>query len=489
VTTRTPPINASKQKVSSPRKSTTLLREEIAVVRQSFVSLVKDDPQSQMAPIRAMARMVSAVEAECIQRNYPSKLIREEVVNRTIGDVNLRYVVEHDERYDYRTLADDLGIALPGENIGGVVASGERYLYLRERMQVHERTLLARSIDLHMYDLAGVGNLLLREWLAEDQLSQWGLSFTPQQVLLSNGSLDGLDKTMRGLRNSRWSGPADSVAVLFPAPGFNVPEWQAKSLGLAIHRVHTSAEAGYKLTAEQLREALQHHPEIRGVYLTLSNNPTAFSYSPQELQALLATVTEYPDVLVLADMAYTGTGDIAEEQARLHAFQQSGALLQTIFCWSLSKVFTMTGDRFGYLCVGDATLAPLLGVSWVNGIAALPAEWQLRFLAFYELLRQHPQLRPKISALYTLRRAALVRQLQRINKREHLFARLNLDDGGTVYNWSQLQPDCDVFSLFARTGIAGVPGAAFGYDNDHIRFSIGIMPVPGWEDVARAESK
>jgi hypothetical protein len=26
-----------------------------------------------------------------------------------------------------------------------------------------------------------------------------------------------------------------------------------------------------------------------------------------------------------------------------------------------------------------------------------------------------------------------------------------------------------------------VPGTAFGYDADHVRFSVGIEPVPGWE--------
>jgi aspartate/methionine/tyrosine aminotransferase len=50
-----------------------------------------------------------------------------------------------------------------------------------------------------------------------------------------------------------------------------------------------------------------------------------------------------------------------------------------------------------------------------------------------------------------------------------------------VYNWSQLRADKTVFDLFGLTGIAGVPGNAFGYSSDHIRLSIGIVPVPGWE--------
>jgi aspartate/methionine/tyrosine aminotransferase len=91
--------------------------------------------------------------------------------------------------------------------------------------------------------------------------------------------------------------------------------------------------------------------------------------------------------------------------------------------------------------------------------------------------------------LYALRRRALIHQLQTFNDAEHLFQRINLDDGGTIYNWSQLRTGQDALSVFARTGIAGVPGAAFGYSNDHVRFSVGIEPVPGWEQFIGASSE
>ena len=42
----------------------------------------------------------------------------------------------------------------------------------------------------------------------------------------------------------------------------------------------------------------------------------------------------------------------------------------------------------------------------------------------------------------------------------------------------QLRPGEDAFSLFEKTGIAGVPGSGFGYTDDYVRFSIGVIPVP-----------
>ena len=456
-------------------------RAAIRTLRQEYATREGLDPQAELAPIRAMARMVAATEAECAARGYDPQIVRREIVNRTIGDVNVRKIEEHDATWDYRSLADDLGIAFPHENVNGYVASGKTYLALRRRMMLLEEALFARGWDVHLYDLAGVGNPLLREWIARDQQRTWGLSFSPEQIFLATGSIDALDKSLRGLRVTRWAGPADAVTLLFPTPSFNIPEWQARTWGINVVHVPTRPEHHYKLTPDELLAVLRQHPESRGIYLILSNNPSTYSYSPQELCSLLPVIDAHPDMLVLADMAYTGTGPMDDERARVHAFAAMGMLPRTLFFWSLSKVYTMTGDRFGWVSVGDPTLAPLLRVSWMNGNATLPAEWQLRFMAFFEHIQHHPELRDKVSALYALRRKALIHQLRTLNDDHQLFQRINLDDGGTIYNWSQLSKGQDVFSVFARTGIAGVPGTAFGYGTDHVRFSLGIEPVPGWE--------
>jgi hypothetical protein len=227
-------------------------RASIRAMCQEYADSARHDPQATLAPIRAMARMVSALQ-----------VVREVISNRTIGDVNPRLIVEHDARYDYRSLADDLGIAFPQENINGYVSSGETYLALRARMRDQEEALFARGWDLHMYDLAGVGNPTLRQWIA------WGLSFAPDQIFLSTGSLDGLDKSLRGLRATRWDGPANAATLLFPTPSFDVPEWQARSLGVNVVRVPAQPEHHYKLTPDELLDALRRHPEARGIYLLL----------------------------------------------------------------------------------------------------------------------------------------------------------------------------------------------------------------------------
>jgi aspartate/methionine/tyrosine aminotransferase len=112
-------------------------------------------------------------------------------------------------------------------------------------------------------------------------------------------------------------------------------------------------------------------------------------------------------------------------------------------------------------------------------MASLPADWQLRFMAYVKLIDERPWLGEKLRAFYGFRRKRLVEQLRKIDSEQHLFEQIYLGDEATVYNWSQLRPGEDAFSLFEKTGIAGVPGSGFGYSDDFVRFSIGVIPIPG----------
>ena len=473
---------------SSSDTSTLSLQEQHTILRNLRHELplhYRPTLQQGAGPIRVMARMVTELQRQCRELKISEEVMQEEIVNRTIGDVNLRLVTECEGVAggpgDYRMLADELGVALPNEQLHGYVATGETYLWLRDQMLECERLLLEHNFDLRVYDLLAVGNPILRGGLAEE-MQNWGLSVTADQVYLGLGAMDSIDKTLRGLRQMYREQDVSDVAVLFPAPGFAVPEWQARSYGYRLHRISTLAEDRFKLTAAQLYDALAGAPDIRIVYLTVTNNPTTFAFTPDELNDIHAVLHKYHkagrEVLILADLAYVGTGRPEEDQARMASFAPPDALQHTIFVSSLSKTHTLTGERFGWVTVGNSALAALIAPGWSNSMASLPAEWQLRFMAYLRLIKARPWLIEKLRALYRLRRERFFAQLHQIDKELHLFAHIYIDDDATVYNWSQLRPGEDAFSLFEKTGIAGVPGSGFGYTDDYVRFSIGVIPVP-----------
>ncbi len=465
----------------SQKEQRTLLR----TLRQQMVERYRPVIMQGSGPTRVMARMVGELEQQCRDNAIDEEIIQAEIVNRTIGDVNLRCVSECEGvacgPTDYRMLADELGVALPGEQLHGYTASGDTYLWLREEMMHCERALLQQGFDVRVYDIPGTGNLLLREWLAGD-MQKWGLPVVKEQIYLGLGAMDSTDKVLRAMNHFLRERYDTTPGILFPEPGFTVPEWQARSYGYTLHCFHTEAEHSFKLTPAELAALLELWPDIHLIYLTVTNNPTTFAYTADELQALFAVMRPYweagRDMYMLADLAYIGTSEPEADVQRMKAFTTPDVLRHSIFLSSFSKSYTLTGERFGHVTIGDLKLAPTLGVGWTNSTASLPGEWQLRYMAYYRLIQSRPHLIEKLRALYRLRRGRLIAQLSRINAQQELFEEIYPGDDATVYVWSRLRQGEDAFSLFEKTGIAGVPGSGFGYSDDYIRFSIGVIPVP-----------
>ncbi len=434
--------------VDSPNSSIPLTLDEqrakLRQIRHQLLLHYRPIIQEGAGPIRVMARMVADLQQRCRELQITEEVMNTEIVNRTIGDVDLRRVVECEGEPggpgDYRMLAEELGIALPNENIHGYVASGETYLWLKNQVMECERLLLAEHFDIRIYDILAVGNPILRDWLAEE-MQRKGLAVTKDQVYPGLGAMDSINK------------------VCF----------------------QTLAEHHFKLTAAQLDDLLAQYSDIRIIYLTITNNPTTFAYSPTELNDIHAVLRKYREqgreILILADLAYIGTGKPEEDQARMATFSAPDVLEHCIFVSSFSKTHTLTGERFGWVTTGTVALANAIAPGWSNSIASMPAEWQLRFMAYMRLMQARPWITEKLRAFYRLRRQRFIGQLRAINEKMHLFEHIFIDDDATVYNWSKLQPGEDAFSLFEKTGIAGVPGSGFGYTDDYVRFSIGVIPV------------
>jgi aspartate/methionine/tyrosine aminotransferase len=461
--------------------------QQIAYVRALRVQTARryrDLFKTATAPIRVMARMMTEVVAEARKAGISPEILRRELSNRTIGDVNVRMITENIGGVDYSTIGEDLGLILPGEEIGGRISDGAVHLELNRREEEIEcRLLRDYHWDMRIYDVFGVGNPLLREKLASRFEHSWGLPVTADRTYISIGALDALYKCILSLGYHFKQKYGKHSTFAFPAPGFAVVNWQVEVSGLKLLNIQTRAEDNFKLTYDMLKSALEADPELRLLYLTVSNNPTAFSYSTDEIRELYrAIIEDGREFAVLADLAYVGTGVPAADKERMHAFNTPDILHRTLFINSLSKVYTLTGDRCGWVSFTNDDWTEILKSAWNNLTAGLPAEWQLRFTALVEWFDEHPEIQEKISALYALRREHLHRDLERVNREHHIFDVIGLDDNVTIYNWSKLKAGEDALSLFEKTGIAGVSGNAFGYSAEYIRFSVGFIPIPAGEE-------
>jgi aspartate/methionine/tyrosine aminotransferase len=453
--------------------------EVVSAIRREVVDKYRPMVESQPSPIRLMARMVKEAEAMSKKAGVSPEIIAQQIVNRTIGDVNVRMITEKIDGVDYTTIGEDLGLILPGEEIGGRISDGRVHRELgRREEEIELRLLRDYNWDMRVYDVFGIGNPLLREMLAARFEKMWGIPVDVEKTFISIGALDALYKSVMTLGGHFKKKYGKAPTFGFPAPGFAVVNWHVEIAEMKLLIIKTTEENRFKLTYEQMKSLLADDPELRVLYFTVSNNPTAFDYSPDEIRDVYrAIIEDGREMAVLADLAYMGTGIEEDDRARMAVFNDPEIKSRTFFINSMSKVFTLTGDRCGWVSVDNPTWAELMRITWNNMTAGLPAQWQLRFMAYVEMFDERPEIQAKLRKLYDLRRELLRAQFAELNEEYDLFEEIGIDDHATIYNWSKLKPGQDALSLFEKTGIAGVSGGAFGYSNEYIRFSVGFIPI------------
>jgi aspartate aminotransferase len=109
--------------------------------------------------------------------------------------------------------------------------------------------------------------------------------------------------------------------------------------------VDTTEESGYKITPDQLRQAIT--PKTKLFVLNSPSNPTGMVYTPDEIRALAEVVVER-DILVVSDEIYEKILYNGAEHLSIGAVSEE-AFKRTIISNGFAKAYSMTGWRVGYL--------------------------------------------------------------------------------------------------------------------------------------------
>jgi aspartate aminotransferase/aspartate/glutamate/aspartate-prephenate aminotransferase len=299
------------------------------------------------------------------------------------------------------------------------------------------------------------GTLELREAICDKFERDNALSYTPDQIVCSNGAKQSLALAIHALCDA-------GDEVLIPAPYWvSYPE-MARFAGAEPVVASTGVEDQYRLSPEALDTALT--DDTRVFILCTPSNPTGAMYSPAELEALAAVLQDYEDVFVISDEIYEHVRFDAEHRAFASI---PGMKERTVTINGFSKAYAMTGWRLGYLAapapVADAT-AKIQGqftsapssISQKAGVAALKMD-------------QEP-VDDMVSA-FRRRRDVVVDRLSAIDgvtcptpdgafyvyPEISSFFGANTPDGRTIEDSNDL-----CFYLLEEHHVALVPGAAFG---------------------------
>ncbi len=180
------------------------------------------------------------------------------------------------------------------------------------------------------------GTLELRKAICDKFARENGLTYTPDQIIVSNGAKHALVNTFMAILN-----PGDEVIV--PAPFWvSYPEMVKIADGVPVI-LYTKEEDSFKFTAEQFEKAI--NEKTRAIILNSPSNPTGMVYTEEELRAI-ADVAVKHNIYVISDEIYEHL--IYEgKHVSIASFNDEIKDL-TIIINGVSKTYAMTGWRIGY---------------------------------------------------------------------------------------------------------------------------------------------
>ena len=177
----------------------------------------------------------------------------------------------------------------------------------------------------------------LRQAIADKLKRDNNLTYTPEQIVVSNGAKQSIANVMMCLLN-----PGDEVIVYSPY-WVSYVELIKLAEGEPV-LIKGTIENNFKATADQLKAAIT--PKTKAVIYSSPCNPTGAVFSRQEMEAIARVLSEHKNIMVIADEIYEYI-NFSGEHVSLAALP--GMYEQTITVNGFSKGYAMTGWRLGYI--------------------------------------------------------------------------------------------------------------------------------------------
>ena len=177
----------------------------------------------------------------------------------------------------------------------------------------------------------------LRKAICEKLKKENNLTYTPDQIVCSNGAKQSICNVILALVN-------DGDEVIIPAPYWvSYPEMVKLAEGTPVV-VSAGIEQDFKITAAQLEEAIT--PKTKAVIMCSPSNPTGSVYSQTELKALADVLAKNPHVYVISDEIYEHINYIGKHES-MAQFEE--LIDRMIIVNGVSKCYAMTGWRIGWM--------------------------------------------------------------------------------------------------------------------------------------------
>jgi len=290
----------------------------------------------------------------------------------------------------------------------------------------------------------------LRQAVADKFHRDYGVEYEPNQIIVNCGG-------KHSCFNVIYATCEAGDEVIIPAPYWlSYPE-MAKLAGAKPVILDTTDETEFKVTPEQLREAIT--PNTKLFILNSPSNPTGSVYSTDEIKALGDVCVE-KGVLIMSDDIYEKLVYDGAKFTSVTGFSEEHKA-HTIIVHGLAKAYSMTGWRIGFLA------APKPIAQAINAVQSHSTSNATSFAqkgAVAALNGPQDHLDDWLSKFDERRRYAAERLnnmpgISCINSRGAFYLFPNMAETGL-----KSAEFCE--RLLAQAKVAAVPGIAFGADNN-----------------------
>jgi len=286
---------------------------------------------------------------------------------------------------------------------------------------------------------ASVGLLELREAIAEYYLEKHGVSFSPNQVIVTNGSSPALMMIFSVLLET-------GDEVILSDPHYACYPNMVRFLDCTPVFVKGNESDGFRFNPEDIKERIG--PKTRAIVINSPANPTGHLLDAQAMREIASL-----GPTVVSDEIYHGLVYEGKEHSILeytdNAFVASG----------FSKQFAMTGWRLGYVIAPERYIRPLQKLMQNFFIAANTISQWAGIAAIREA---GPDVRRMVEIL-NKRRKLIVERLRKIG-----FG-VAVEPKGAFYVLANAKNFTDdslkfAFELLEEAGVGATPGIDFGHN-------------------------
>ena len=202
--------------------------------------------------------------------------------------------------------------------------------------EILDRLAEVTKEDFHQYSITwGAQNF--REALAEKQSRLMGRQIDPNgEIVVTCGSTEAMMAAMMTVAN-----PGDKVIVFSPF----YENYGADAILSGAEPIYVPLyPPAFSFNADELEAAFKQHP--KALILCNPSNPCGKVFTYDELK-LIADLAEKYDTFVITDEVYEHI--VYEPHKHIYFASLPGMWERTISCSSLSKTYSITGWRLGYI--------------------------------------------------------------------------------------------------------------------------------------------